>query len=219
MNPPAPSFDRLVSVYRALEFLAFGPALEQARFCFLDRLRDCRSVLVLGEGDGRCLARLLRAAPGAQVTCVDLSAAMLARAASRLDAAGCARVRFVQADLLQSPLPAGRFDAVVTCFFLDCFTSGQVEALVAAIAAQLTPDAFWLWADFRLPERGPARWRAQVWLVLLYAFFRWQTGLTTRALPPAEELIGRTGFVPQACRDFQLGLVRSVLFSQPGSRA
>jgi ubiquinone/menaquinone biosynthesis C-methylase UbiE len=212
------SFDRLASCYRLLEFLAFGPDLERARYCHLDRLRDCRAILVLGEGDGRCLVQLVRRAPLAQVTCVDFSPAMLARAAARLSAADRVRVRFVQADLLQESVPAGPHDAVLTLFFLDCFTAAQAAGLIGKITATLHPGAIWLWADFRLPERGLARWRAAAWVKILYFFFRWQTGLPARELPPAEELIQRAGLLPIVHRDYQRGLVRSAVFSQPGSR-
>jgi spermidine synthase len=38
----------------------FGLALEHARFDFLSHAAEARRVLILGEGDGRFLARLLR---------------------------------------------------------------------------------------------------------------------------------------------------------------
>ncbi len=82
--PAAANFDRLARIYRALEFLAFGGALERARFCFLDRLGGCDDILVLGEGDGRCLERLVGLAPHARIRCVDSSPAMLAVAAARV---------------------------------------------------------------------------------------------------------------------------------------
>ncbi len=206
------SFDRLARVYRFLEFLAFGSTLEQARFCLLEEIKDRRAILVLGEGDGRCLARLVRLAPEAQITCVDFSAAMLARAAAGIAPADRARISFHRADVLVAPLPAGSYDAAVTLFFLDCFTPAQAAELVGRISASLRPDALWLWADFQLPAGGPVRWRAQVWLKILYAFFRWQTGLPARELPPAEALITVAGFAPAAHRDFSGGLLRSVVF-------
>jgi ubiquinone/menaquinone biosynthesis C-methylase UbiE len=189
--------------------------LERARFCFLESLRDCRSVLVLGEGDGRCLEQLVRAAPDAHLDCLDLSPAMLARAETRLPAEARARVTFRQADLLTTALPDKNYDAVVTLFFLDCFTSEQTADIVHRIAASLRPGARWLWADFVLPPRGLARLRARIWLAVLYAFFHWQTTLSARVLPPAEELISAEGFAREAEQLFQWGLVRSVVFSQP----
>jgi ubiquinone/menaquinone biosynthesis C-methylase UbiE len=216
MSAP-PSFDRLARIYRPLEYGAFGRDLERARFCFLEKLRVCRGILVLGEGDGRCLEQLVRAAPDAHIDCLDLSPAMLARAESSLPAEARARVTFRQADLLIATLPGKNYDAVITLFFLDCFTAEQTADIVHRIAASLQPGARWLWADFTLPPRGLARLRARVWLAVLYAFFRWQTTLSARALPPAEELIAAAGFAREAEQVFQWGLVRSVVFSQPGS--
>lgn len=209
-----PSFDRLARVYRALEFAAFGHDLERARFCLLDRLASCARILVFGEGDGRALARLVRIAPRAQIHCVELSPAMIDRASKRLSEGDRPRVIFHQADALTSPLPEGPFDAVTTMFFLDCFTEAQVRGLVAKIAATLAPEAAWLWADFRLPEGGLARLRARATIALLYAFFRWQTGIPARQLPPAERLISDAGFTTREQLDRQGGMVRTRLFAR-----
>jgi SAM-dependent methyltransferase len=209
-----PNFDRLARVYRVLEFAAFGHDLERARFCLLDRLASCARILVFGEGDGRALARLVGIAPRAQIHCVELSPAMIERASRRLDEADRARVIFHQANALTSPLPEGPFDGVTTMFFLDCFTEPQVRGLVTKIAATLTPDAVWLWADFRLPDGGLARLRARATIALLYAFFRWQTGIPARQLPPAERLISDAGFTTREQRDRQGGMVRTRLFGR-----
>lgn len=208
----AADFDPLVRAYRALEFVAFGGDLERARFCLTDALRDCRSILILGEGDGRFLAQLLpRLDVGARVQCVDASAAMLRRAEARVaGTAGRDRVTFQQADALALALPPQRYDAVVTLFFIDCFQPDDAAALVEKLSGALQPKATWLFADFVEPPRGFARWRARIWLAVLYTFFRWQTGLKTRALPPSEELIAQAGFARAAQREFQWGLLRAV---------
>ena len=211
------SFDRLARIYRVLEYGAFGRDLERARFGFLARLADCRDILVLGEGDGRCLARLVRHAPRARIDCFDISPAMIAHAERRLPADARARVTFHCANLLTAALPDRRYDAIVTLFFLDCFTGAQTAGLVRHIATRACPGARWLWADFTLPPRGFARLRARAWVAVLYFFFRWQTALPARALPPAEALILAAGFRREDERTFQWGLVRAVLFNQPGS--
>ena len=59
-----------------------------------------------------------------------------------------------------------------------------------------------------------ARLRAQIWLRLLYTFFRWQTGLAPRRLPPSEEILHAAGFQTAATREFQGGLVRSALLGR-----
>jgi len=212
---PAPPFGHLARVYASLEYAAFGRDLERARFCFLEQLRECRDILLLGEGDGRCLARLADLAPGARLHYVDASSGMLDRAAARIRPADRSRVTFICADA-RSWTPAARsYDAVVTAFFLDCLPPEQVAALVERLRPALRPGAWWLFTDFILPESGPARWRAQIWLRLMYFFFRWQTGLAVRELPPAEKLLRQGGWLEQARRDFNGGFVRAALFNLP----
>ncbi|MCA8953306.1 MAG: class I SAM-dependent methyltransferase [Planctomycetes bacterium] len=208
----ARGFDRLARCYRTLELAAFGRDLERTRWSLLDRLVDCRTILVLGEGDGRCLERLLAIAPEARIDCVDFSSAMLARAARRLSPRARERVRFLQRDVLADELPPGPYCAVVTMFFLDCFTDAELAILAPRIRARLLPAASWLWADFALPERGFARLRARCWLALLYAFFRRCTALSARALPAAEAQIERAGFVRIAEDVRRGGLLRCALF-------
>lgn len=205
-------FDRLAGVYRLLEYAAYGRALERTRFCLLDRLASSRRVLLLGDGDGRCLARLVRIAPAAEIHSVDASAAMLARAAARLSDAERRRVTFHHLDVLAAPLPPGPYDAVTTMFFLDCFDGRQTRDLIARIAAVLDRDASWLWADFRIPERGVARLWARATVALLYAFFRWETGIAARELPPAEAAIEEAGFDRVDQRDLYAGIVRAARF-------
>jgi ubiquinone/menaquinone biosynthesis C-methylase UbiE len=209
-------FNRLARGYRALEFLAFGRDLERARFSFLDRLGDRQNILILGEGDGRCAARLVSAAPGARITCVDSSRGMIDRARARAGEAGAAdRVSFVCADAREFSPEPGKFDAVVTLFFLDCFKEGEVSSIVARVGAALQPGSPWLFADFTLPPRGVARLRARAWLALLYAFFQWETALAVSHLPPSEEILERSGWQRAETRALQWGLLRSSVYRRP----
>ncbi|HVU38629.1 MAG TPA: class I SAM-dependent methyltransferase [Opitutales bacterium] len=209
-------FCRVARLYALLEKLMFGGKLEEARFCHLPHLRDCRDILLLGEGDGRCLARLAKIASQARLHCVDASPAMLARAAARLSAGERARVTFIQADVAQWNPPPAAYDAVVTVFFLDCLTEAVVRNLVAKLSPALRPGARWVWSDFVLPERGPARWRAQIWLRAMYGFFRRSARLTARELPPAEAIFHAAGWRAQARRDFHGIFALGLLLSQPG---
>ena len=211
------NFDRLAPIYNTLERIAFGHGLERTRFCFLDRLVDCRNILLLGEGDGRCLERIARLAPSARIDCLDASRSMLDRATARLPPETLTRVTFEHADILTASFKPGHYDAVVTLFFLDCFTAEQVGAIVRLVRPALRAGALWLFADFAVPASGPARWRARAWLTLLYAFFRWQTGLPAASLPPSEDLLSAQGFRCTAERNFDHGLLRSAVYVAPPS--
>lgn len=208
-----PSFDRLARHYHWLERLAFGGLLERARCAHLDRLRGCRVILLLGDGDGRVLARLCELCPEARITTVDLSAGMLARAAERLTEAQRSRVVFRCADALTAEFAAGAHDAVTTLFFLDCFTETQVRDLIVRLRPALRPGALWLFTDFAEPVTYWAGLRARVWLRVQYAFFRPVAGIPARQLPPSEKLLAEAGFRPVAETTLGAGLLRSAVFA------
>jgi ubiquinone/menaquinone biosynthesis C-methylase UbiE len=215
MNSNRSGFDWLARWYRVLEFTAFGRDLERARFEFLGCLSGCSDVLLLGEGDGRCASRLADLAPDARILCVDSSPGMIARASRRIPANAAGRVSFVCADALSFTPEPGRFDAVATLFFLDCFDAHGVASIVGRMGPALRPGAPWLYADFSVPDGGIARMRARAWLAVLYFFFRRGTGLRASSLPPSEETLGRAGWSRTHCRAFQAGMIRSAVFRRP----
>jgi len=93
----APDFNPLAGPYRWMERLTFGPFLARCRFAFLDQAKSCRQALVLGDGDGRFTARLLRANPHIHIHAIDASSAML-KALTRRAGPHAARLRTHQAD-------------------------------------------------------------------------------------------------------------------------
>ena len=177
--------------YRWVEYAAFGRALERRRFAFLDRLATARTVLILGEGDGRVLERLLNIAPEARFDVIDISPEMIALA--RLRTGNPNRVRFVCGDARTIARPEARYDAVLTLFFLDCFTEPDARRVIDRIAASLTPNGVWLVSDFAIPASGWRHWHARFWIGTMYRFFRVTTGLEARQLPPIERILAEAG--------------------------
>ena len=123
--------DPIARVYRWFEYAAFGQELERRRFRFLDEVRGARRALVLGDGDGRFLARLLVSAPVVQVDLVDSSKVMLELARER---ATSSRVTYHHGDARTFALPACQFDLIVTHFFLDCLDEDDLRRLVKGVA-------------------------------------------------------------------------------------
>lgn len=210
------SFDRLAPHYRWMERVLAGGKLQRCRLAWLGEVRDCRNVLVVGEGPGRFLAEAARALPSARFCCVDASAAMLDQAKSAWIQAGGepARAQFLQAELPAWEPPAGAFDLVVTHFFLDCFPPDLLAAVVTRLAAAAGADARWLLADFCVPTRGAARLRA--WLVLwaAYTFFRAATRLPARRLAPPDACLEAEGFRLVQRRTSDWGLLHSDLWQR-----
>jgi SAM-dependent methyltransferase len=207
-------FDSVAGIYRFLEYAAFGRALETARYRYLDRLAACRDILIIGEGDGRVLQRILTLAPGASVRCIDSSAAMLARAEGRLDPAERGRVTFERTDARTASVAPSSYDAILTMFVLDCFPANEVARLVERLASGLRANGLWLFADFSIPEHGWPRLRARLWVAFLYAFFRWRTGLAVRELPPSDEILRAAGLSLRESTTLQRGLLTTAVYGR-----
>ena len=77
------SFDRIAPSYQTLEWIAFSNVLQRARTTFISQVIGSRRALLVGEGDGRFLAELLRRNPAAEIDCIDASAAMIRCARTR----------------------------------------------------------------------------------------------------------------------------------------
>jgi ubiquinone/menaquinone biosynthesis C-methylase UbiE len=206
------NIDRLAPWYRSVEYLAFGRALEEARFAFLDRLASARRILVLGEGDGRALEKLLSFAPSAEVDVHELSGRMIELARQRIG--NSRRVRFEQGDAQSCTWPLEYYDGVVTLFFLDCFSEPEAARLMHRIASAMAPGGMWLVSDFAIPANGWRRWHAKAWTWVMYGFFHIATGLGTLSLPGIEPLLSETGLRRVELVEARFGLIRSEVWKK-----
>ncbi len=185
------SFDRVARPYRWLEYLTFGPALTRCRRAALPWAAGAQRALLLGDGDGRFTAALLRSRPALTVDSIDGSAVMLRLAAARARAFG-RRARFYHADALALDTilkPGARYDFVATHFFLDCLDTAQVAALVQRLLPRLAPEARWILSEFAAPNQA-----ARVVVRLLYLAFRVAAGLEVQQLPDYEAALSDAGF-------------------------
>ncbi len=215
MNRP-PNFNRLGGLYRWLEMASFGPWLWWCRCAFLADLGACRRALILGDGDGRFTARLLRANPNVHIDAVDASLAML-QSLGRRAAPHAGRVRTHLADARYwqpDATPAAQpYDLVVTHFFLDCLTTPEVQALAARFHPALSPDALWLVSEFAVPPGWYGHLVARPVVCGLYLAFGWLTGLTVRALPDHSSALDASGLILRKSRTWLAGLLVSELWS------
>jgi len=194
-----------------MEWLLAGQRLQRARTRWLLDLQSCRNVLSVGEGHGRFAEAFACAFPGASLTCVDGSAGMLQRAQRRVRRSGSdtSGVRWMQHALPEWSPAEGRFDGIVTHFFLDCFAPETLGEVVRILAAAAAPEATWLVADFSLPAAGWKRRRARVIHRLMYWFFSCATGIPAREFTAPDEWLTQSGFANVGRADFEWGLIRA----------
>ena len=212
MTPSAKGYDRLAPYYAALEHLVFGTSLMQARTALLDTLPELEQALILGEGDGRFLYAFLRKQPGCHVTCIEQSARMVGRARRRLEPAQAERVTFLVQDALTFTPYLNAYDAVITLFFLDCFTEAKLNHLIPKLSNGLKPKGIWYYADFQMPEQGWRGVRGRWLLRAMHLFFRLTTRLEPRQLADPKPFFRENGLVLTEQRDLNFELLTAQLY-------
>jgi SAM-dependent methyltransferase len=206
------NFDLLARPYRWLEYATFGRALERCRFHFLPALTDARRALVLGDGDGRFLARLLKTNPQLKADVVDISPAMLRLLSERAGPEAQQRIAFHQGDARGFVQLEQDYDLVVTHFFFDCLFQSELNGLVEGIVPRLAPGAVWVVSEFARPRDGVGSWLGQGIVSGLYAAFALLTGLEVRSLPDHSAGLESFGFQIYSEKHWLRGLLVSQLW-------
>lgn len=205
--------DSIARWYRLFEYLVFGRALACRRRQYIHETLQAKRVLILGDGDGRFAAELLKRTEDSQVVLVDSSPRMLALARQRIakDPLNLRRAQFRQADVRHMQLD-GRYDLIVSHFFLDCFAVTEVRQIAERMQQAATPEAKWLISEFGLPNRQPARSGAALLIKIMYFFFRLTTGLRVSQLPDYRAALSCSGFVTAERSSAAGGLLVSELW-------
>ena len=189
-----PDFNHLAGVYRWLEAATFGNRLMRCRSAFLGQMRASRCALVIGDGDGRFTAQLLRENASVLIDAVDGSREML-RALVSHAGSNRGRVRIHVADARQWETANAPLDLIVTHFFLDCLGTEEVSALARRLRLCVAPDARWVISEFAIPQNWFGRLVARPLIAILYLAFGWLTGLRVRRLPKYRKALADAGFV------------------------
>ena len=210
-NRRAPNFDRLAKLYFWMELATFGPFLSRCRQAFLTELVPARRAVVLGDGDGRFTAELLRVNSQVRIDAVDASPAMLDALLHRAGQnEGRVSAHCADAREWQSANPP--YDLVVSHFFLDCLTTEEIRVLAAKVHSAISPSAMWIVSDFAVPHSWFGRWSARPLVWLLYLAFGLFTGLKVCSLPDHHGALRNAGFTLTQRRCWLRGLLVSEMW-------
>jgi ubiquinone/menaquinone biosynthesis C-methylase UbiE len=147
--------------YEAIaRFYSLG-AIGRVKASQVAAMRPGDRVLYVGVGMGE--DAILAARKGVQLSCLDVSPAMLGRLRARLEVeeAEGPGIDFVLADLFEYE-PGARFDVVVANFVLNLYAAPEMSRALARMRSWLVPGGRMMVADFSLPARSWA------WLAALY---------------------------------------------------
>jgi ubiquinone/menaquinone biosynthesis C-methylase UbiE len=213
---PLCSFDALAPFYRFAEFMLAGEELQEIRGFWLETVPVPLEILMLGEGPGRMLEVMARRFPGSRITMLDQSPNMSAcarRAWEQLPEPK-AQADFFVADALLHVFEHKSLDLLITPFFLDCFTHGQLEELIPRLTSSLRPGGQWLISDFAVPDNGFARLRAQILHSVMYAFFHHFVGIPAKSWTDPAPILSHSGMTRTHHRMFNHGLLISSVWKK-----
>ena len=211
--------DPIAAIYRYLEAVAFQGRLQRCRETYLNAVTHAKRILILGEGDGRFLARLVAQNPTSQIDVVEASGKMIALARNRIPSSRLHNINFYRQDARISLLPGSGYDVIVTNFFLDCFSDAEAAAIVTNAAEALRPGGIWIVGDFQQPSEGIAALHAWLWLRVMYFAFRLTTGLRVASLPSIETILASNGLVALQRQQDWSSLLTAQLWQKPLARS
>jgi ubiquinone/menaquinone biosynthesis C-methylase UbiE len=206
--PKVPThFGRVALFYPWLEQAVFGSVLNRARASSLSAAQTAHAVLLVGEGNGRFLRRLLPCLrSGCRVIVVDASAGMLRSAARRC------RIRrrdvtviFLRADARLLPEVDPPFDLIITHFLFDLYEARSQAAVIAGATRNAVEQAVWCDVDF---VEAPLRRYQRCLMWAQYRFFRATTGLEAKRLHDPQPIFEQHGWQAISGASRVQGLVR-----------
>ena len=206
MSSPLNRFDWIAGIYDSLTRIIFGKSFFKAQCFFLEELKQCSKVLIIGGGTGWILRELLIVNTSCQVDYIEASSKMLEKARRQISVHDISRVKFMLGTEANIDRHA-RYDAVITNFFLDLFTASLVD-VIQKIRTSLSKNSRWIVTDFA--DQG--KWWHRVMLRLMYAFFRLTTGIEARELPDYEKRLTGAG-IKKSKEEFFFGsFIRSAVY-------
>jgi ubiquinone/menaquinone biosynthesis C-methylase UbiE len=198
-------FDRIAPVYDGLSSIIFGKSIRKAQTQFLNYIRPGGKVLILGGGTGWILTELTVVNPTCKVWHIEASAKMLELSRRRhlVNAENVISIHGTEDSIPDDVI----YDAVITNFYLDLYTTDACRTLISRIATLIDKNGLWFVSDFQRTT-----WWQSAMLSVMYYFFKIVANLRPQSLPQWRELLIERGFMEVRFRNFYANFIRSSLF-------
>ncbi|HQQ96956.1 MAG TPA: class I SAM-dependent methyltransferase [Cyclobacteriaceae bacterium] len=196
-------FDSIAGIYDVLAKLVYGPSIQHAQTHFLPIASNCTSILILGGGTGWLLRHIREVNATAHIVYVDASSAMLNRARRY----ATTNIDFIHGTEENIPVN-GRFDLIVTPFYLDLFDDDKLTDVVNMIKKVIVPGSYWLATDFV----HTSTWWGTMLEKVMYLFFRSICHIESTRLPAWEDIMKCAGFEMQDSASFYRGFIKTVWY-------
>lgn len=202
------NYDNSARFYDSLSRLIFGDAIVNAQIYLLQFILPAAKVLIVGGGTGWILEEIARIhASGINITYVELSAKMMAKAQKRN--AGLNHVTYINKAVEEIDL-AVNFDVIITPFLFDSFSEHTLAKVFSHVHKSLKPDGLWLHADFR----SQGNWWQRALLKTMLIFFKILCNIEARSLPDVNRQFSRYGYSAVAQKTFFSNFILAQIFQR-----
>lgn len=161
------SYESVAWFYELLAHVFSLGLIRAAKASQIPKLEKGERILYVGAGSGE--DAVLAAQSGANVTCVDLSPAMLSRIKNRFAKEGLS-AEFVCSDVMEFR-PDTPFDAVAANFFLNIFPEPVMVRVLQHVTQCVKPGGKILIADFAASGGAIATKISQLYYLIALTFF------------------------------------------------
>lgn len=203
-------FDRIAPVYDRLVGLIFGKSIRTAQLYFLSDIPKGGDVLILGGGTGWLLAELLKVNPDCQVWYVEASRKMLEITQKKVAILQTTCVHYIHGTAAILPQDI-KFNAVITNFYLDLFSSASLHNVLNQIIKSMLPHGVVLISDFINTNVRKHR----ILLNIMYRFFRLVCGIESTQLPDWQKQLKNIGLGEVKSKLFYGGFIKSSVYCIP----
>ena len=180
MDNQKQSYDRLAKHYDFLSRLVFFKSQVRAQTKQLIYIKNCKSLLIVGDGTGWILKDLNVFTKTINITFVETSAKMI-ELAKKVNTHH--QIEFIHQDIEEYNTTL-KFDSVLTPFLFDNFDESKAKNVFVHINRMLLEKAFWLYTDFRLD----GKWWKILLLKSMHLFFSLMKVVKVNALPKMENV-------------------------------
>ena len=189
------NFDLIAKHYNWIEKIIFRSDLEKVRRMNLALVKNAKSILLLGDGDGRFLEQVSLMGTDAFIVSVDSSAKMIDLSKRKLEKSAlnvefnCTKIEDFQ------PIDNFKPDLIIAHFFLDCFTHDEVKLIIDRVSEWAAVNAKFVISDFLITKKTSFNKIYQKMLTkIMIRFFRLFCGISTRFLPNIPKIMTAQGW-------------------------
>jgi tRNA (cmo5U34)-methyltransferase len=147
-------FNKIAPFYHAVSMICSLNRIHKSQMWLLSKKMNFSKTLIIGGGDGKFLIEAIKQGLSEQYYYVDLSDAMIKLAHGKIEKQlplSLDSVVFICGSYQDIPNNQ-KFDLIITPYFLDCLSEGELSLVMAKLHAQLTVEGTWYFTDFNIPK-------------------------------------------------------------------